>query len=331
MAIQGVNIGGWFIPENWLTPSLFSSTDAVDLNTLLQTEEGKRRYQAHLDSFITEDDFKWLRDHKVTLVRIPVGYWLFDGDASYPASVKYLDWAMKMAEKYDLHVLIDLHAVKGSQNGQIHSGQIGKIEWQKQRVYQKQTIGVLIQIAERYNSLPSFWGIELVNEPKLGRYYFTLLRFYREAYRQLRKTLRPGVYTVFHDAFHPVLFTGALWPRKHHPIVFDAHWYVIAPQLSGKLSFRAYQRLQCGLFGALLWFLQRWQSVIIGEWSAVLPQEMFNRIPQDRHYELLARNIAAQQKIYRPALATMYWSYKAEGKGMWNFRSLVEAGVLMLK
>lgn len=331
MAIQGVNIGGWFIPENWLTPSLFSRTGAIDLDTLLQTKEGRQQYQAHLDSFITEDDFKWLADRAVKFIRLPVGYWALKAGGDYPSTRAKLDWAMGMAEKYNIHVLIDLHAVKGSQNGKVHSGRIGKIEWQTRREFQEQTIQTLVSIAKRYNSSLSFWGIELVNEPKLGHYYFTLLGFYRRAYRELRKSLRPGVYTVFHDAFHPILFTGALWRRTAHPVVFDAHWYVIAPRLSGRLSVKAYLRFQRLLFGSLLWFLQRWQPVIIGEWSSVLPQEMFNRIPQQLHYDLLAQNIVSQQNIYNRCLATTYWSYKAEGEGMWNFRSLVEAGVLVIE
>ena len=331
MAIQGVNLGGWFIPENWLTPGLFSGTTAVDLDTLLQTPEGKKRYDAHLDSFITEEDFKWLVDHKVNSIRLPVGYWALQADGRYSSTAAKLDWAMKMAEKYHLQILIDLHAVKGSQNGKVHSGRIGKMEWQARRSFQNQTIETLVSIAKRYNASPSFWGIELVNEPKLGHFYFTLLRFYRRAYKRLRAVLRPGVHTVFHDAFHPILFNGALWARRDHPVVLDVHWYLIAPRLFGKLSLEWYGRIQRLLFGSLLRWLQWQQPVIIGEWSSVLPQAMFNRVPTSTHYDLLARNIVSQQKIYKHATANMYWNYKAEGKGMWNFRSLVEAGVLMIE
>lgn len=292
---------------------------------------GQRRLERHFRTFITEADFRWLKKHDIDIVRIPVGYWLFDGDEPYPPNVARLDWAMKMAEKYGLRVLIDLHAAKGSQNGEAHSGRRGAYTWSQRQEYQQQTIETLRRIALRYADNSMLWGIELVNEPRLGWSYFKLLRFYRRAYRELQNVLRPGVYTVFHDAFHPLLFTGSLTARKDYPIAMDVHWYALAPRVFGRLSLGQYGRVQQLYYGALLWTIQRWQPAIVGEWSSVLPQAMFDRTPPSRHYDLLGRNVVAQQVLYRPALATMYWNYKADGVGMYHFRSLVESGTIATK
>lgn len=329
MTAQGVNIGGWLIPENWLTPSLFSNTGAEDLDTLLRSDTGRERYKTHLDTFITESDFQWLADQGVAWIRIPVGYWAIAADGVYPSTKAYLDWAMNMAKKYGIQVLIDLHAAKGSQNGTVHSGKIGQIQWQHRKQYRDETRCVLVEIAKRYRDSPVFWGIELLNEPKLGWSYFTLLRFYRQAYRDLQKVLRPGTYTVFHDAFWAPLFTGALRKKRGYPVAMDVHLYLLPAFFAPSLS--RYLWWQNVTFRTLLWLSSRAQPVILGEWSSVLPQKLFNQTPTEDHARLLRENIVNQQAIYQSTLVQCYWNYKAEGDGMWNFKSLVERGDLVIK
>lgn len=224
--IRGVNLGGWLVVEKWMTPSLFAGTSAVDEYTLMQHPEGKRRIEQHRRTFITEKDFAWLRDHKITHVRIPVGYWLFEPIDGYAPTVKYLDAAMQWAAKYNIRVLLCLHGARGSQNGKDHSGKVGQAEWFDSREYQQATIGLLEKIAERHSDSSALWGIELLNEPALrgAKDYYTLLRFYRQAYSKLVKILQPGTRVVHHDAFQPLLLTGALWRRRSHPVIMDAHY-----------------------------------------------------------------------------------------------------------
>lgn len=326
-ALQGVNLGGWLIPERWLTPSLFADTGTDDLFSLLKTSQGRRRYRQHLGEFITENDFRWLRGHGIELVRLPVGYWALEPTDGYLSNKKQIDWVMSMAEKYGIKVLLDLHAVRGSQNGEMHSGRKGEARWQLSRDYQDQTVTLLVRLAERYSTSSAFWGLELVNEPTVGRRYFTLLGFYRRAYRTLTRVLPAGVYTVFHDGFWPLLLSGALRARNDHPVVIDVHLYALPLRTP---SIERYLARRRRLYGAMLWCLARQQPVIVGEWSAVLPQRFFATRPQSEHAGLLRQNITAQQTLYSSTLAHIYWNYKAEGEGMWNFRSLVERGDLVV-
>lgn len=326
--LQGVNLGGWLVLEKWLTPGIFASTDAKDEYSLSQTSGGKKLIETHRNTFITEQDFKWLHSKGIEFVRLPVGYWLFEQVDGYVPSVKHLDNAMRWAEKYGIQVLIDLHGARGSQNGFDSSGKMGEREWFTDASYRTHTLDVLRRIAERYRDSPALWGIELLNEPLSKGQYWTLLKFYRIAYSQLRATLRPGTHVVFHDSFRPLLFTGALWPRKHYPIVIDIHWYGFeyrTKKLSRYLGQSALVRR------LLIRLLQLWQPVLIGEWSTVLPQRFFDDVPTNEHMKLLARNATMQQKAYSKTAGWTYWNYKAEGDGMWNFRDLVERGVIVLR
>jgi len=322
-SFEGVNLGGWLLVERWMTPSLFEGTDAEDEYSLMQTSKGLSRIKKHRDTYMTEEDWRWLAEHNIAHIRLPVGYWALENDTPFINTKKHLDWAFRMAEKYGISILLDLHALKGSQNGTVHSGKIGTVDW---RSYEQDTLDTLQELATRYRDSKALWGLEIINEPKVIGNYIALIRYYRDAYKILRRILNPGTYTVFQDGFLPLLFSGVLWARKNHPVMMDTHFYLLPTQLFSKLSPKAYDRLRHAVYATVL-FLTTWrQPVIVGEWSSVLPQAMFNRAPVDEHYAMLGATIERQRLMYRRARGRFYWSYKTEGLGMYNYRSLVEAG-----
>ena len=55
--LRGVNLGGWLILEEWLTPEVFEGTGAVDQFTFDQVPGAELRLQSHWSSYITEADF----------------------------------------------------------------------------------------------------------------------------------------------------------------------------------------------------------------------------------------------------------------------------------
>ncbi len=323
--LSGVNLGGWLIPEKWLTPSVFASTDSQDLHELLATKEGEAAYLRHVDSFIAEHDFAWIASQDIRLIRLPVGYWDFQG--SEGITTAKVDWAMKMAEKYGLKVLLDFHGAKGSQNGYEHSGKQGKVGWWSHR---QAALEALERIAKRYRGNKALWGIELLNEPRVGFWrHFSLVRFYRIAYICVQKQLRPGAWIVFHDAFHPLLLAGALRNRRKNPVAIDIHWYGIPTRISGGWKLATYTRVQRLVTGLMLRFVRLWHPVIVGEWSAVAPQDYMERAKKADYEAIWRQNGEAQQAMYTQlAVAAIYWTYKGEGRGVWHFRSMVEDGVL---
>ena len=324
-SFEGVNLGGWLLVERWMTPTLFKGTDAKDEYSLMETKNGVSRIEKHRDTFIVEEDWKWLSDHVVTHVRLPIGYWALQDDAPYKNVTTQLDWAFAMAEKYKINILLDVHALKGSQNGTIHSGKVGSVRW---RAYEQDSLDTLAELAFRYRDSTALWGIEIINEPKVLGNYIALLRYYRDAYTLLRGIVRPGTNTVFQDGFLPLLFSGALWGRKEYPVIMDTHFYLAFPKLLSRLSPKAYDAVRRFMYAGALMLTSWRQPVIVGEWSSVLPQEMFNRTPQTQHYTLLAGTIERQRHIYHRAIGRFYWNYKTEGQGMYNYRSLVETDTI---
>src|SRR5690242_10822012 len=115
-----------------MTPSLFAGTEAIDEHTFMAGPGAGRRLRRHHETFITEADFAWIAGHGLDLVRLPVGHWVLGGDEPYLGAADILDAAMEWARTYGLGVVLDLHAVSGSQNGQDHSGRVGPRRWYRE-------------------------------------------------------------------------------------------------------------------------------------------------------------------------------------------------------
>lgn len=325
--LKGVNLGGWLILERWMTPAVFEGTDAADEYTLSQTEKGRKAIKKHRDSFIKEADFIWLKENGINAVRLPVGYWAFKGDQSMLPHIKYVDWVMEMATEYDIKVLIDLHGLKGSQNGNDHSGKVGKADWFKNEQYRTDSLKTLEGLAQRYKSHPQLWGLQVINEPKVAFFHFKLRRFYRQAFELLSSILEPRTYIIFSDGFTPRLLSGAM--GRSSQVIMDVHHYQATKIWAGHVSLERYYNFLIG-YKKLLTRLSKKQAVIMGEWSGSLRQSVFDAVPQSQHSELVKQHCNKQLEAFEPAVAWFYWSYKTEKPGVWHFRSQVEEGIIEL-
>lgn len=328
MALAGVNLGGWLVLEKWMVPAVFAGTNAVDEYTFMQTAGAKETLRSHHRTFITEQDFQWLHAHHIQAVRIPVGYWILDGDAPYISSIGRLDWAFLMCEKYQLKLLLDIHGLPGSQNGRDHSGKQGGRDWVGNAENMAKGLDATVRLAKRYATHPALWGIEIMNEPQPALLNLALRRYYQAAYVALSAVLPPHVRIIYPDAFTPRLMNGAVKTHTPHPAVMDIHWYhFLFPWAIG----RPWLWLMAVRWhGRLMTRLKRRGGVIVGEWSGVYDGRVMRRYPAAAQAALTRESIAAQLQAYQSADAWFYWSYKTEGPGVWNFRSLVDDGTARL-
>ncbi len=311
--IFGVNFGGWLIAEPWITPELFADTSCRDEFCLSQTEVGRQRIASHHRQFIAEEDFKWLKDHRVEAVRIPFGWWLFGDFAPWVGHVERLDLALMMAEKYDLKVLLDLHGLPGSQNGKDHSGLTDQASWLNSASLNLAE-NILIKVARRYQSSPAFWGLEIANEPKItffNRHW--ILKFYHRIYSQLQPILTQQK-IVFSDGYETQFFDG----RLPNGAVLDKHHYQCFARRDRQLSFE--QQVERAQSHQLEFQqLAKNQPIVIGEWSLGLDQR-----PEVDDWR--QKYFTAQKEAMASAEAIFFWNYKIDNVDYrdWDFRWLVE-------
>ncbi|XP_062098221.1 probable glucan 1,3-beta-glucosidase A [Humulus lupulus] len=185
----------------------------------------------HWETFIVEEDFKFISENGLNAVRIPVGWWIAK-DPSPPrpyvgGSLTMLDKAFFWAQKYGLKVIIDLHAAPGSQNGFEHSSsRDGSIEWGKTDDTIHQTVDVIDFLTARYAKSPSLHAVELINEPLSPSVQLeTLTKYYKAGYDAVRRHSSTA-YVIFSNRLGNIdareLFTLASGLSRS---VIDVHYY----------------------------------------------------------------------------------------------------------
>jgi glucan 1,3-beta-glucosidase len=326
--LRGVNLGGWLVLEPWITPSLFTGTDAEDECSFCDTANTARtrKLRNHRRTFVTEQDFVWLAKHDVEAVRIPVGYWIFGDMPPYIGGLEYLDVAFAWAEKHGIRILLDVHGAPGSQNGEMHSGCKGSIGWADDAVheYVAASLKFVERLAKRYANREVLLGVEMLNEPSGLIPKQILAKYYKSAYRIIRRELGADAWVVLSDGYQTNRWQWTLhWPCYRHTFQ-DVHCYQMATPEDRALDIDGHLVKLSRVVAPRLRFLGLHRRCIVGEWSAALDPQSLSGLPQDDY----KRYVEAQLRAFRYADAWFFWTYKTEASLPWSFRQLYEAGLI---
>jgi glucan 1,3-beta-glucosidase len=327
--LRGVNLGSWLLLEKWMTPGVFRGTDAPDEYTLCRTlgARAAERLDAHRRTFITAEDFRWIKAHGLDAVRLPVGYWALDAPPPFVEARRFVDFAFEQAARNNLKVLLDLHGAPGSQNGMDHSGRSGEMGWHKSPQNIEQTLDALEALAKRYGGHPALWGIELLNEPRWDMPLDVLQAFYQDAYKRLRPRLPARVAIVLHDAFRPFEWKNFLAEPEGRNVLLDTHLYQAYTDTDRKRT--AQEHIAFALDRKQhLDAMAKQLPLIVGEWSIATPPEVWRGLSPFAIEAAKRAYGAAELLSYETTRGWFYWSYKLERPSDWSFRHCVERGWL---
>jgi glucan 1,3-beta-glucosidase len=154
-AMTGTNAGGWQVLEPWITPSLFYrflgkekgqvGMDSYTFCEALGPVEGNKVMRAHWDAWFTEAHFKELAEKELEIIRLPIGDWTLEPYGPFigcmDGAAEKIEWFYDMAHKNNIKVLMDLHAIKDSQNGYDNSGRANQITWTDNTHYHHDVYG----------------------------------------------------------------------------------------------------------------------------------------------------------------------------------------------
>ncbi|KAG2773664.1 hypothetical protein PC129_g5333 [Phytophthora cactorum] len=207
---RAVNLGGWLVSEYWMSwgsplwtgvPSATAWQGEYNVMKYLGKTKGTAAFERHRQTWITEADIKEIAATGVlNTVRVPVGHWIIrdattspgtEADMFAPGGLKYLDTLINTwAVKYNIAVIISLHAHQGSQNGYEHSSPvtIGKVDWGTSQTNIDNSLKFATFLAARYRGSPAFLGLALMNEPTPPIDRTVLQNYYIQAYKQIRAT-----------------------------------------------------------------------------------------------------------------------------------------------
>lgn len=235
--LRGVCFGGWLNMENFITGYPGAESN---LRQVIKEELGEERYKVFfrslLDSFITEDDFKFLSEIGATVVRIPFNYRHFEDDMNPgkfdPNGFYYLDRAIEWGKKYNIYIILDLHAAPGWQNRGWHSDNPYGITllW-GDRYYQERVKNLWVYIAEHYKDEPYVAGYNLLNEPDAPNMEI-LNKLYKEWTYAIRSVDKRHIIFIEGNRYSQV-FEGLDEPFDEN-LVYSSHNYTIATHRARK-------------------------------------------------------------------------------------------------
>lgn len=363
--IQGVNLGGWFVLEAYITPSLFKTfgnnipVDEYHFTKQLGKDSALKTLEKHWLTWYTEDDFKAIKKAGFNHVRIPIGYWAFellDNDPYVQGQVEYLDKAIEWARNNDLKVWVDLHGAPGSQNGFDNSGLRDQIGFQSSNNIDV-TLTVLQSIFDKYGA----WdyedvisGIELLNEP-LGPSadMNQLENFYKWGYDNLRSVSVNNV--IIHDAFMPFNYFDKKFTsdQGYWDVVVDHHHYQVFS--SGELSRSIDQHIEtacnwgwsaktelhwnvAGEFSAALTDCALWLNGVgrgarwLGDYDGSSYHGLCDAYTSsdnwtDDYKKNVRRYLEAQLDAFEQTGGWIFWNWKTEDAIDWDVTKLIDAGI----
>lgn len=313
--IRGVNLGNWLVLERWMCPALFEGIKGQGETSFMNEfgESAAERLTAHRDSWITYNDFKYLKERGINAVRIPIAHWIF-GD--YPPNlgcIDYLDKAIEWANKTGIKVLIDMHGAPGSQNGDMHSGLEGIMDWHKDDANIRRTIDVLEKLAARYKNEKCLWGIQMLNEPNPNVPNDILRDYYTRCYHALRKQVDENILIAMHDQFSLESWTDFMQTPEYKNVAIDCHVYQCFTSHEQKYSMMEHLDLQLDDWNKALKNMQQYFKIIIGEWSLSAGNKTSFKGANNVQWDAFRRAFAGAQLIdYDDFDGWFFWSYKVQ-------------------
>lgn len=342
--IRGVNLGGWLILEDWMTPNLLGGLGIPDQFTwdqrAAEDPDLMAKLKDHWATFITTDDINQIANAGLNTVRIPMGYWtaLDGGRLGEPflgGAYEYLDPVIQECAKLGITVLLTLHGLPLSQNGNDHSGHSladGEKPWFYSEDAKVQAINAVDALITKYGN-NQFGGIvkmiELANEPDNGDE--SNIDFLKDYFKRSYDTIRakdPNMWVVLSDAWQNSV-PGSTWDGFTNGwtnVAMDTHKYTLYGSVEqNQEGFTARVNDYCSFTDAIVQSAQV-MPTFVGEWTCAMGGCNDGDCDDSNRFNYLQRCFQSQTQVYEKASGWIYWNWKLEGDGEWSFKTGLDAG-----
>lgn len=207
--LRGVNLGGWFVEEMWMTPwateppesSRFRKVEDHETLWATLTERfgasGARTLRdVWRNSWITTDDFQRIRAAGFNHVRLPFLASIVDE----PGGMDRLRRAVADANAAGLYVVLDMHGAPGGQNAWHHSGREGRNEFFSRPENIAKGVRDWAAVARAFGGKPGVAAFDLMNEPAGAPDAESLYKVSNQLYQAVRKAA-PHTVIIIEDGY----------------------------------------------------------------------------------------------------------------------------------
>jgi len=214
ITLKGTNLGNWLVPEGYMFKTgQVSSPTKIDemLNELVGPDSTTAFWHKYLDSYITQDDIKYLKRIGSNHIRLPFHYKLFTNDlymGKRNAGFEYFDRIIAWCRQENLYVLLDMHCAPGGQTGDNIDDSSGYPWLYFSQSSQDLMSEIWVKIAQRYKNDPIVIGYDVANEP-LAHYFTKEIPDYNHRLFLLYKRMVADIRKV--DAKHSIYLNGSVW------------------------------------------------------------------------------------------------------------------------
>lgn len=312
----------------------------------------RSKWENHWSSAISEDDFSWLtKQARCNMIRLPIGWFTlgplfchgtaFDGE---PGQVYINAWTavknlVQRCHDHGIGVLLDLHAVPGGANSEIHSGtSSGKAElWGNQANLDHGQRCLVFLAQEIAVGMPGVIGLQLCNEAAwaaLGMY-----EWYNSVIAAIT-AVNKSVPIYISDSWNlsPALrYVQNKNRTVSNPIIVDTHrYYTFSASDQSQSPRQIIDRIPHELHE-----LQDQQgnvfdhgaaTVYVGEYSCVLSEPTWSQAAAGDRPALTQQFGQAQSRRWQQQSGgCSFWTFKMDWMdgGDWGFKQQIHDGAII--
>ncbi len=248
--VKGINLGHWLVPEGYMFGFNRKTEHPNQIRQLyerlLGAEGAARFWDRFRDTYIGEDDIRFIGAAGFNVVRVPLDSRLFIApDRKFEGpGYALIDRLVGWAKASGLKVILDLHAAPGGQVGASHDAGSGFPLLFYSHANQDLTVQFWRTLAQRYGNDPTVLGYDLLNEP-IAPHHDT--KYLEPRLQPLLERLTKAIRDV---APHQIIFIeGSRWGTSWHALgppfaenlVYTYHSYWASPRrntIQPQLNFR---------------------------------------------------------------------------------------------
>lgn len=232
--LRGCNLGNWFMIEHWIwdeSQPEGSSQDQYELEQILARRFGRAEEQRLMDiyrsSWITDRDFDIIKSFRFNCVRLPLNYRQFEDDSNpYHLKAdawKWTDYAVRLAARHGIYVILDMHGAQGGQSPYDHTGRINQNKLWTDPENSKRLAWLWGEIAKRYRHDPTVVAYDAFNEPYGGEFP-QIRREFERTFASIRK-VDPDKLVWAHGRYDGFDFYGSPRDNGWHNVGIQMHYY----------------------------------------------------------------------------------------------------------